>query len=98
MTELLQKKRRRGRPRKDGTNEETTDLPIIWQMMKTYELQGSYDTVFLNGERARVDAVTAKRVLDHNMDLRTSIEKDFFQKSLALSYNSFIQTVKEIEK
>lgn len=91
LRDLMAEARRRGRPSKN-TEEEDIE-PIKVQLEKAVSLRGKKKVTFNNGDEVEVPADHAKKALQMNDSLRTSIEKGEHQKKLGASHASFKKAI-----
>jgi hypothetical protein len=91
LRDLMTEARRRGRPSKNAEEEDIE--PIKTQLEKAVTLRGKKKVTFENGDEVEVPAEHAKKALQMNDSLRTSIEKGDHQKKLGASHASFKKTI-----
>lgn len=84
---------KRGRPRKNASEEEPEHEHIVMQLRKAVSLRGNYPITFANGKKSMLSQQSAQRLLDKHNDLRTSIEKDDFAKHIAKSADHLRDTL-----
>ena len=91
LRDLMTEARRRGRPSKNAEEEDIE--PIKTQLEKAITLRGKKKVTFENGDEVEVPSEHAKKALQMNDSLRTSIEKGDHQKKLGASHASFKKTI-----
>jgi len=91
LRDLMSEARRRGRPSKNAEEEDIE--PIKVQLEKAVSLRGKKKVTFENGDEVEVPAEHAKKALQMNDSLRTSIEKGEHQKKLGASHASFKKAI-----
>jgi hypothetical protein len=91
LRDLMIEARRRGRPSKNAEEEDIE--PIKTQLEKAITLRGKKKVTFENGDEVEVPSEHAKKALQMNDSLRTSIEKGDHQKKLGASHASFKKTI-----
>lgn len=84
---------KRGRPRKNATEEEPEHEHIIMQLRKVVSLRGNYPVTFADGKKSMLSQQSAQRLLNRHNDLKTSIDKDEFAKHIAKSANHLRDTL-----
>lgn len=69
---------RRGRPKKNATDEDPGSEHIMMQMRKVISTRGMHPVQFNDGKKHQMNPSTAHRVLSHHDNLKTSQEKQDF--------------------
>jgi hypothetical protein len=77
-----------GRPKKNATEDDPGSEHIMMQMRKVISTRGQHQVKHVNGEKSKVEPVTAHKILAHHDNLKTSAEKQAYAARIHKSQSS----------